>query len=116
MSFVTSLGIDFKLLLSQMLNFGLLLWLLTKFLYKPILKRIEKDEAQLMEVKKQKQQLEKEKRAFRRQKEEEMAKIRQRSRQIIKEAEEIAKQIKKSSQEQGEKDRQATIKQIRALL
>lgn len=36
-----TLGIDFKVIIAQIINFGLLLFLLTKFLYHPILKALE---------------------------------------------------------------------------
>ena len=51
MEILGKLGIDIKLLIAQIINFGLLLWLLKKFLYAPIVRRIEKDERELNEAK-----------------------------------------------------------------
>ena len=61
MEILGKLGIDIKLLIAQIINFGLLLWLLKKFLYVPIVRRIEKDERELNEAKIQTEVLEKEK-------------------------------------------------------
>jgi len=41
MDALTSLGIDFKLLIAQIVNFGILLFVLTKFLYKPLVKLLD---------------------------------------------------------------------------
>jgi F-type H+-transporting ATPase subunit b len=39
-----SLGIDLKLIIAQLINFGILLFFLTKFLYKPVTKMLEERE------------------------------------------------------------------------
>ncbi|HDH31328.1 MAG TPA: hypothetical protein ENH26_00980, partial [Candidatus Wolfebacteria bacterium] len=72
MEFLGNLGIDIKLLIAQIINFGLLLWLLTKFLYKPIIKRIEKDETELKQAQIQKKELEQQKNTFVEQKKKEL--------------------------------------------
>lgn len=41
MDALQNLGIDFKVLLAQTVNFGIVLFLLTKFLYKPIIHTLE---------------------------------------------------------------------------
>jgi len=43
MELLGKLGVDPRLLLAQIVNFGLLLLILNKFLYKPLIKKIEKD-------------------------------------------------------------------------
>ena len=116
MQLLGDLGIDIKLLLAQVVNFGILLWLLTKFLYKPIIKRIEKDEQELNQAQKQKEQLIQEKIILEQQKTAEIAQAKEQSQKIIKEAEDIAKKIKKRSQEEAELEKQAVIKQIQARL
>jgi len=116
MEFLGRLGIDIKLLIAQIINFGLLLWLLNKFLYKPIVGRIEKDEEELAQARIQTEKLEKEKDAFERQKKEEIKKTRQRSEEIIKEAESIAAEIKGRAQKETDKEKQAVMQQIRSRL
>lgn len=116
MQFLGNLGIDVKLLIAQIINFGVLLWLFSKFLYKPIIERIEKDEAELTQAQMKKEELEQEKKAFEQQKASEIAEVKQRSQKIIKEAEEIAKEIKNRAREEAENEKQAIIKQIKARL
>jgi len=116
MEFLGNLGIDIKLLIAQMINFGLLLWLLTKFLYKPIIRRIEKDETELKQAQIQKEEMEQQKNAFANQKKKEIAESKERAQKIIKEAENIAQEIKKQVKQEAEKEKQAVIKQIKSRL
>jgi F-type H+-transporting ATPase subunit b len=48
-SLFTQLGIDWKLLLSQVVNFAILLAVLTQFVYKPLLKVIKKRNERIQE-------------------------------------------------------------------
>ena len=116
MEFLGNLGIDTKLLIAQMINFGLLLWLLTKFLYKPIIKRIEKDEKELKQAQIQNKKLEQERDDFTEQKKKEMIEVKKRARKIIEEAESIAKEIKKRAIQDTKEEKQAVIKQIKSRL
>lgn len=116
MELLGNLGIDIKLLIAQMINFGLLLWLLTKFLYKPIVKRIEKDENELKQAQIQNKELEQQKNAFTERKNKEILETKERAREIIKEAEDMAKEIKKRTMQDAEEEKQAIIKQIKSRL
>lgn len=49
MELLTKLGIDWRLLIAQLLNFAVLMFLLHRFLYKPILAILEKRRKQLEE-------------------------------------------------------------------
>jgi len=93
MEFLNKIGIDINLLIAQLINFGLLLFLLSKFLYKPIMKRIESDEKELRELKTKKEELEKERSAFEDLKLANLKEVRERSRLIIEEAEGVAKKV-----------------------
>ena len=116
MEFLGNLGIDVKLLIAQMVNFGLLLWLLAKFLYKPIVRRIEKDEKELKQAQMQKKELERQKDIFTKQKKKEIAEAKKRAKNIIKEAENIAEKIKKDTRDKANKEALAIIKQSRERL
>lgn len=116
MEFLGSLGIDVKLLLAQVVNFAILLWFLTKFLYKPIIKRIEQDEADLNEAQTEAKELQKQQELFKKEKAKEVVQAKKRSRKIIKEAEEIANQIKNKAKEESDKEKKAVIKQIKSRL
>ena len=116
MEFLGNLGIDIKLLIAQMINFGLLLWLLAKFLYKPIVRRIEKDEKELKQAQIQKKELERQKNIFTKQKKKEITEAKKRAKNIIKEAENIAKKIQKEIRDKTNKEALAIIKQSRDRL
>ena len=116
MEILGNLGIDWKLLIAQIINFGLLLWLLSKFLYKPIVKRIEKDEGELREAREQKKELDAEVEAFEQRRKKEISEAKSRAREIIKEAEEIAEEIKRETREKTEKESAAIIEQSKKRL
>ena len=116
MEFLGALGIDWKLLIAQIINFGLLLWLLKRFLYKPVIKRIEKDETELKQAQIQKKELEQQKNAFAEQRKKEMAEVKKHAQKIIKEAKNIAKEIKKETREEASKETLALIKQTKDKL
>ncbi len=116
MEFLGNLGIDVKLLLAQIVNFGLLLWLLARFVYKPLIKVIEKDEAKMTQAQVlEKEMIQKEKR-LNEQREREMALVKTRAREIIEEAENISKEIKSRVLKETEQEKQAVIKQIKSRL
>lgn len=116
MEFLGKLGIDPQLLIAQMINFGLLLWLLSKFIYKPVIRRIEKDEAELQEAQTKAKELEIEEKSFTEQKEMEMAQLKKRAREIIAEAEHIAKKIEKEAHQKANEEALAIIKQSKSKL
>jgi len=111
MELLTNLGIDWKLLIAQIVNFGLLLWLLSKFLYKPIIRRIEKDETELEKAKRMKEELVKEREKFEKEQKEKLKEAVEKAQQIIKEAEELAEKIKKRAREEGKEAKERLIRQ-----
>lgn len=116
MDLLGGLGIDFKLLLAQIVNFALLLWVLDKFLYKSLIKRIEKDESEMVEAQNLKAKLEKLQAEIEDQKKYDALLLKKKSRVIIKEAEEIAKKIKSKAQKEAEEEKKQVITQIKAKL
>lgn len=116
MEILGKVGVDIKLLIAQIINFGLLLWLLKKFLYAPIVKRIEKDEREINEAKIQKEKLEKEKEQFQKQKTKELAEARKKAKDIIAEAHHLAGKIEKKAKEKIEKEKRAAISQAKEHL
>lgn len=116
MEILGKVGIDIKLLIAQIINFGLFLWLLKKFLYAPIIRRIEKDERELSEAKIQKEKLEKERAQFQEQKTKELAEARRKAEDIIAEAHHVAEKIEKEAKEKMEKETRAAISQSKEHL
>lgn len=110
MELLSKLGIDIKLIIAQIVNFGLLLFILSKLLYKPIINKIERDENEFKQAKKQKQELEKHLLEFEKRKKKEIEEARKISKEIIKEAENIAKTIKKDAKEKADEESKMLIR------
>ncbi len=110
MEFLGKLGIDLNLLIAQIINFGLLLFLLNRFIYKPMVAMIEKDEAQLEEAKKQEIELEKAKAAFEQTKAKELKAAEVKAQQIISEATTIAKTKRQEIQKDASKQADLLLK------
>ncbi len=106
-----SIGIDIQLLFAQIINFGILLWLLSKFIYRPVIRRIEEDEASLDATRTEKEALTNDRQFFEQQKRQELSKIKERSQAIIEEAESIGKGIGARARRKMEQDGEEIIKQ-----
>lgn len=115
-SFLGQIGIDIQLLIAQIINFGILLWILTKFVYHPIIKKIEEDEKELLAAKTAKEKLEKEKASYEKQKNTEIRELKETSRKKIEKAEEMAKQIKKEATIKAEKEADAIVSRMKKTL
>ena len=115
---ITSFGLDIRLLLIQMLNFGLAMLVLWHFVYKPLLKVIEerrqKIEQGLKDAQKYQQELEK----LEGKKETEIQKARKKAQEILSmvktEAEKKAQEILKSAQSKAQKQTQEALKKAEA--
>ena len=116
MNFLGSLGIDLKLLIAQIVNFVLLLALLIKFLYKPIIARIESDEKELKQAQLQKETLEKQKIINQKKQRQELGLAKKQAREVIAEAENVAKEIRNRAKQEAKQEKEAVIKQIKTRL
>jgi F-type H+-transporting ATPase subunit b len=116
MQFLGDLGVNIWLLIAQIVNFLFLLWVLSKFVYKPLLKRIELDEKALAEVEKAEIELEKKEKQLETKQKQLNTRTKNRAKAIISEAEEIAKAIKESAQQEAQAEKQAVIDQINRRL
>jgi F-type H+-transporting ATPase subunit b len=110
------LGIDISLLIAQIINFGLLLIILRKFVYAPIVARIEKDEHELRKAQELSKILEEKQRVFEVTKKKEVSEAKQRAQDIIEEAESIAENIKTNATHDIEQEKRAVMSQIRSRL
>lgn len=86
---------DVKLILAQIINFGLLLWLLTKYLYKPIIEVLEKRRAEIEAGLQKSQELEEKLRDFEKEREKQLQEVRSEAQRLIKKARDDAEEIKK---------------------
>lgn len=89
---LASIGIDFTLIVVQILNFVILVWILQKFLYRPILEKISARQKENENVLVLKKQLETQ-----------QAKIAEERKQIFQEAEEEAHLLLERKKEEAEK-------------
>src|SRR3989337_2314560 len=97
-----SLGIDLKLIIIQIINFGLLLFLLTKFLYKPILRILDERKNKIEESLANAQKIAEEK-----------VKLEEEKTKEITEAREVGKRIIEEMRLFGEKEREEILKRTR---
>ena len=116
MQFLGDIGVDIGLLIAQIVNFLFLLWVLSKFVYKPLIKRIELDEKALAEVKKAQSALEKREKQLEKKEKQHTIRTKNRAKDIIAEAEEIADSIKETAQNEAQIEKQAVIEQINKRL
>ncbi len=116
LSFLGQIGIDPKLLIAQIINFALLLWILNKFVYKSIVKRIEDDEKDLQKAKIMQENLDAEKEKFLKQKNRDSIKAKQSSREKIAEAGTLAEKIKSQAREEAQKERSEMLIQMKKQL
>ena len=111
-TFLNDLGVDWHLLIAQIVNFVILLWILNRFLYKPLLKKIEKDEQTMALAQGAMKQAKKEEGDISTKNGKELAQAKKTARQIIKEAEDIAQNIKSQTQIEVAKERLLALSQI----
>lgn len=83
---IGKLGINPKLILAQIINFGILLLLLYKFLYKPVLNILQKRENYIKKSLQEAKDIEKQKKEFEELKSSEMKKMREETNAILEKA------------------------------
>ncbi|CAN5162889.1 hypothetical protein BH09PAT2_BH09PAT2_02910 [soil metagenome] len=116
MELLGTIGIDPVLFAAQIINFIVLLWILNRFLFKPIVKKIEDNEKELESAKQLQEELNKEKEELERKNKENLFHLKEKSIQIIKEAEEISKEIKKRQIDEYDLVKSQLLQQTEKLL
>ena len=116
MHFLGNLGIDIGLLIAQVVIFVILLWVLSKFVYKPLIKRIEADEAALAESARAEEALVEKERELKLTEQHYLTETKERAKAIIEEAEGIAESIREQAQEETAREKEAVIAQINQRL
>lgn len=104
MELLTKLGIDWRLLIAQIVNFGVLLFVLHRFLYKPILGVLEKRRKEIEENEHRTKLLTEKVEKAEREYEKRMLEAEKKSQAILKEAEENAEKLKNELVEEGRKN------------
>ena len=101
---LTNLGIDWRLLIAQIVNFAILAFILKKFLWKPLLTAIAERQAKAVSIEEMAKETTKAEAQARETREEAERTARQRASQIIQEAEVLAKIISIDIKELAEKE------------
>jgi len=94
MEFLGKLGIDFKLLFAQIVNFLALLWLLQKFLYKPLIRNLEERTKKARKIEEKEKEIQRNKEELKKREREVLQKAKEKTRQILEETQEISKKEK----------------------
>jgi len=104
MNFLGKLGIDPKLLIAQIINFVVLLWLLKYFLYDPLIKNLEERSRKAKEIEEGIREIQKKREEMEKMEEEKIKKTKERVNRILEEVEKISKEERKSILEETEKE------------
>lgn len=102
MQFLGRLGIDFHLVVAQIVNFGILTFILFKFVYKPIYKKIEEDEAKLKEAEVKTEELNSKEKSLEEEEKKKREELDEKTQKMIADAEEIAKNLKARTLQKAE--------------
>ncbi len=107
MKFLGKLGIDFKLLFAQIINFLVLLWLLQQILYKPIIKNLEERTRKAKKIEEGEREIQRKKEEMEKKEEEIIQAAKRKTKQIIEEGKEISEKekervLKRVGEEVGE--------------
>ncbi len=115
---VHNLGIEWKVLLAQIVNFAILLFVLKKFAYKPLLKILNERREKIDEAIKRSKSVDQKMAEIEALKEQILAEARIKSEKILKKAEEAARKVQeemlKDTHSKSEKLLQETEKKIQA--
>jgi len=110
---IANLGIDWKLLLAQIINFAILFFLLKKFLYKPILGMLDKRRLRIEKSLKDADRIEKELVQIREKREDILRNANQKADAILKEAREIAESRRVEILEEVRKEAKAVLEETK---
>lgn len=109
----SKLGIDWRLLLAQMLNFGILLAILTKFLYRPVLKLLDERKEKVQEALQMAKEAAEAKNQFDQWKKQELKQFRQQADQLLKEATVQGERLRAELREKAEVEAKEVLERAR---
>lgn len=113
---IHNLGIDWKLLIAQIVNFAILFFLLKKFLFRPILGLLEKRREKIEKSLKDVERIEKELATIREKREEILKTANQKAEEILREAKEIVESQKINILADTKKQTEKMLEEARASI
>lgn len=109
MGFLGQIGIDWRLLLAQILNFALLAWILTRLLYRPIVDRLEAFEKDLDDAAREKADAETRRKELAGLRAREEADLKTRAAAAVKEAQDMAEAIRGKARDESEAEAKKSL-------
>lgn len=109
MEILEQFGIDWKLIVVQVINFLVLLLILKKVLYKPVMAMLEKRRLEVVASMKASEEMQKEKEVFSKQAAKEMEEVRKKAHAVTARADAAAENAKKQAQEDAQKQAQEIV-------
>lgn len=116
MEILSKLGIDWRLLLAQIVNFAILLAVLYTFVYKPLLALLEKREKMIAKSVEDARAIEERLRNTEKGTQEVLTNARKEAKQILEAAEQTAEERRKVAVEKTKEDLHHIVEQTRAML
>lgn len=110
------LGLDFKLLIIQVANFLVLLFILKKWVYKPFLKFLDQRAEKIQESLKASEKMRRERREFETKKNEELLQLKERSQTVLAEIRREALAEKQTILNEGQKEAHAMVASARVRI
>lgn len=110
------IGIDWKLVLAQVVNFALLAWLLAKLLYRPMIRKIEEYERDLKAARDQERRLDDERRKVEEERKRMLSDMKERSRTAVEEAEQVAEKITAEAKAEAERRVERRLEHVDELI
>jgi F-type H+-transporting ATPase subunit b len=110
---IHKLGIDWKILIAQMINFGLVVFVLWKFAYKPIIAMLEQRTAKIEGGVKNAERVEQELKDIMVRRDEELKKARQESQAIVEQARRDGEGLRAELRQAAETEAQKILTQTR---
>ena len=116
MELLSSLGIEWKLIIAQIVNFGILVFILYKLVYKPLLSALDSRVAQVKEVAEKTSSIDSKLEEIKSLEEETLAEARKAGAKIIKETEEAASKLKARLESEAVAEAAKLIKEAEARI
>ena len=113
MEFLGKLGIDIKLLIAQIINFLVLLWLLNRFLYKPLLKKLKERADKIKKVEEEQREIQRKKQEIEKSEETIIQQAKDKTREIIEEGRKISNEEKNRILGRAEEEMRRILKNAR---
>lgn len=110
------LGLDFKLVIIQVANFLILLFILKRWVYKPLIKFLDQRAERIQESLKASEKMQRERRGFEEKKNKELLQLKERSQTVLAEVRREALAEKQTILNEGQKEVQAVVAAARTQI